>query len=41
MLFSLLQACAANIKLLGCADVEIKAKSTLVENAAMWQVIAS
>ena len=41
VLFSLLQACAANIKLLGCEEVEIKAKSTLVENAAMWQVIAS
>ncbi|MBU2970968.1 hypothetical protein KO527_16570 [Pseudoalteromonas sp. C2R02] len=41
VLFSLLQACAANIKLLGCDEVEIKAKSTLVENAAMWQVIAS
>jgi len=40
-LFSLLQACSNNFKLQGCEDVETKAKFTLADNAAIWQVIAS
>jgi hypothetical protein len=40
-LFSLLQACSNNFKLQGCEEVETKAKFTLADNAAIWQVIAS
>jgi len=39
-LFTLLQACAYNFKLQGCAQVETQAKSKLGDNAAIWQAIA-